>query len=483
MMNNVRLSAITSVVALAVGSGWALPAYAQPANAQPANAQSAEAEAVRQELAAMRAQMSRMAQRIDSLEAQLAAAQTRADTAQAAADKAIAAQAAVVQTATARPSTEITWDGAPKLTGKDGWSFKPRGRLQVDSAGVDAPSGIASRKRLGIGTEFRRAYIGFDGTIPGGFGYRVEADLANSAVELTDLYLTYKASPEITVTLGQHKPFWSMEEMTSDLFTSFMERAAFNSAFGFERRVGVSATYSGNSFLVQGGVFADNAKDLDDINNSFSLDGRVVFMPRLGAGLGGGQLHIGGSAHFRQLNDAPRFANYQSRPFVHTTDLRLVTTGNILPVSAERGFGLEAAYINGRFHATAESSWQTARRPGFADPTFNGGYAEVGMLLTDDKTAYKNGAYDRIRPKNPLGKGGIGALQVNARYDWLDLSDAGITGGRQQIAGVSLLWVPVDYVRFLFNYGHLWLKDATVSAGGDRNYGADAFGARAQFDF
>jgi len=469
MIKNVRLS----VIALAVASGWALPAHAQ----------SADAEAVRQELAAMRAQMSQMAERIDTLEAQLATARTRADTAQAAADKAIAAQAniaaAVVQTATAKPATEITWDGAPKLTGKDGWSFKPRGRLQVDTAGVDAPSGITSRKRLGIGTEFRRAYIGFDGTIPGGFGYRVEADLANSGVELTDLYLTYKATPEVTVTLGQHKPFWSMEEMTSDLFTSFMERAAYNSAFGFERRVGVSATYSGKSFLAQGGVFADNAKDLDDINNSFSFDGRLVFMPKLGDG----QLHIGGSAHFRQLNDAPHVANYQSRPFVHTTDLRLVGTGNILPVSSERSFGLEAAYINGRFHATAESHWLTARRPGFADPTFNGGYAEVGMMLTDDKTAYKGGAYDRIRPKNPLGKGGMGALQVNGRYDWLDLTDAGITGGRQQIAGVSLLWVPVDYVRFLVNYGHIWLKDATVAAGGDRNYTADSIGARAQFDF
>src|SRR5690606_20146693 len=120
----------------------------------------------------------------------------------------------------------------------DGWSFKPRGRLQLDAAGVDAPSGIAQSNSLGIATEFRRAYIGFDGTIPGGFGYRVEADLANSGVELTDLYLTYKASPEVTLTLGHHKPFWSMEDMTSDLFISFMERAAFNSAFGFERRVG-----------------------------------------------------------------------------------------------------------------------------------------------------------------------------------------------------------------------------------------------------
>ena len=91
-----------------------------------------------------------------------------------------------------------------------------------------------------------------------------------------------KASPKLTVTLGQHKPFQSLEDMTSDLFTSFMERAAFNTGFGFERRVGLSATYSSKLVLLQGGVFTDNAADLGaDSNNSYSLDGRMVFMPRL----------------------------------------------------------------------------------------------------------------------------------------------------------------------------------------------------------
>jgi phosphate-selective porin OprO/OprP len=442
----------TSALALAA-VGWALPAQAQ----------SGDGEAVRQELAAMRAQMERMAERIDTLDAQLAAAQAKADTAQAAAE----------------PAAEVRWDGAPKLTGPNGWSFKPRGRLQIDVAGVDAPSGVAARERLGVATELRRAYIGFDGTIPGGFGYRVEADLADSGVELTDLYLTYKAGGAITLTAGQHKPFWSMEEMTSDLFTSFMERAAFQSAFGFERRVGLSGAYSGKTLLVQGGVFTDKASDLDDSNNSYSVHGRVVFMPRLA----GGRLHLGGSAYVRDLNDLSGSGRHSARPFVHTSDVRLVDTGPIAGIHGERGFGAEAAYIRGRFHATAESHWFTARRTGLPDPTFNGGYAELGYLLTDDVTAYKAGAYDRIRPKNPLGRGGIGAVQVNARYDWLDLNDAGIVGGRQRTAGLSVLWMPVDHVRFAVNYGHIWIDDAAVPAGGDRDYSADALGMRAQVDF
>lgn len=467
MSRTIRCSAI----AVAVAVGWALPAEAATKDAD-----------VQAQLAKLSAQMAQLVQRVDTLEGQVQVEKTRADAAEVRAQRAEAetakvnaALAAAAPSVTAKAPVEVTWDGAPKLATKDGWSFKPRGRMQLDSAGVNAPGHTNS---LGIATEFRRAYLGFDGTMPGGFGYRVEADFGSSAVDLTDVYLTWKANPKLTFTVGQHKPFQSMEDMTSDLFTSFMERAAFNTAFGFERRVGVSATYQGKAVLVQGGVFTDNAADLGaDSNNSYSVDSRVVFMPKLG----NAQLHLGGSFHVRDFNDFASTTRYRARPFVHTTDVRLVDTRSF-SANGETAYGLEGAYINGRFHATAESSWLRAHRPGLADPTFNGGYAELGYLLTDDVTAYKGGVYDRIRPKHPVGKGGIGALQANVRYDWLDLSDGVVVGGRQQVVGASLLWMPTDYVRFILNYGHLWLNDAAVMAG-KTDYQADSIGMRAQFDF
>ena len=462
-------SRAVSAVAIAIALGWALPAQAQSAD---------EIAAMRAEMAAMRDALRAMDAKIQALESELESAKSTVVSVEAA--------PLAAPTVTAKPATTIAWDGAPKLEaavdaknpGAGRWSFKPRGRLQVDTAGVDAPDSIPGNS-LGIATELRRAYLGVEGTLPGNFGYRVEADFANSGVDLTDLYLTYKPKPELTLTIGQHKPFWGLEEITSDLFTSFMERAAFNSAFGFERRVGLSAAYAGKSVVVQGGVFADNAADLNnDTNNSYSFDGRVVVMPRLA----GGTLHLGGSLHHREFNDFATTARYRARPFVHTTDLRLVDT-RAFGADSETSYGAEAAFVSGRFHATAEGHWLTAHRPGLADPTFFGGYGEIGYLLTDDETAYKGGVYDRIRPKSPVGNGGIGALQLNARYDFLDLSDGVVMGGRQQIAGLGLTWIPTDYVRFLADYGHIWIDDAAVAAGADRNYSADAVGVRAQIDF
>jgi phosphate-selective porin OprO/OprP len=282
------------------------------------------------------------------------------------------------------------------------------------------------------------------------------------------------------LTLGQQKPAWGMEELTSDLFTPFMERSAYIGAFGFERRVGLGASWVDKNFLVQGGIFADDLASMTgSSNNSYSADGRVVFMPKLGEA----QLHIGGSIHYRKLNDLASSVTYSVRPFLRTSDLRLVNTGAITGVTAERGIGAEFAYARGRLHVSSESFWQKVVRPGLVSPTFNGGYAEVGYMLTDDVTPYKNGQWERTRPKHPVGKGGMGAVQMNLRYDWLDLNSGAIVGGQQQIAGVSLIWMPTDYVRFLANYGHIWIDDAAVPAGTLRTYNADAFGLRAQFDF
>jgi phosphate-selective porin OprO and OprP len=436
-----------AVVAMAAGS----PAMAQ--------SDSAEIESLRAEVAALKAQLAVISAKLDTVAA-------------------LPVQAAAAAPAEKKGGPEIKFKGAPEISTADGWSFKPRGRMQIDVASVN-PSGTVAGNSLGTATEFRRAYLGVEGSIPGGFGYRVEADFANSAVDPTDVYLTYKTG-DATITLGQQKPFWGLEEMTSDLFTSFNERAAYHNAFGFERRVGLTGSYAAKSILVQGGVFTDNSADLNaDSNNSRSFDGRVVFMPKLGST----QLHLGGSAHFRKFNDLATTGRYRARPFTHTTDVRFVDT-RAFTATGEKSVGVEGFVNNGRFHAMTEGHWLTASRPGvLADPTFFGGYAELGYFLTGDTLGYKNGVIDRTKVAKPLGKGGMGAVQVNVRYDYLDLIDAGIIGGKQETIGASLLWMPIDYVRFIANYGHVKLTDAAITASGSNDYSADVIGVRAQIDF
>lgn len=459
----------TSVVALAISTGWALPAHA---------AQSST-EAVLQEMKAMRAEMGQMAARITTLEGELSVARSAASEANAAAAAANTAASNAVAVATEvkeNPPVKVSWKGGPKLEGEGGWSFKPRGRLQYDAGLTSAPG--STGRPDGWGNEVRRARLGVEGDIPGGFGYKFEIDFAGNEVAITDAILTYQ-DDGLKVSVGQHKTFQGLEELSSSRFISMMERAAFTDAFGFERRVGVSAQYGAGDLLVQGGVFTDNISNLS--NKSWSVDGRAVYMPKMG----GTQLHLGGSIHYSKLKDASDTVRYRQRPFVHFTGERFINTGSF-SAESELGLGVEAAAIAGRFHAAAEGYWQKVNRPMMlADPTFFGGYAEVGTFLTGgDRRGYKKGRFDRVKPANPVDEGGIGAVQVNLRYDYLDLNDAGIIGGTQNGVGVSVIWTPTDYTRFMVNYARIDYRNAVYpAAGGDTSYGVDAFGLRAQIDF
>ena len=412
------------------------------------------------ELAAMRAQLAAMNARIDQLEGELAAT------------KAEAAEAGQVVDA---PAPAADSEPVSTLAKSDGWSFKPRGRLMFDAGFTNAPDSTGASD--GFGNEVRRARLGASGDMPGGFGYKFEVDFAGNEISVADAILSYENGP-IEIAIGQHNNFQSLEELTSSLHTTFIERAAFTDAFGFERRLGASIIYARGDVLAQAGVFTDNLEDTDSKNRG--ADARIVFMPKAGDT----QLHFGGSFHYNDLDDPAAQLRYRQRPLVHFTSQRFIDTRS-MGADSETGYGLEAAAIAGRFHAAAEGYWQSVDMPGVADdPTFFGGYVEAGVFLTDDTRGYKGGKFDRTKPSGPVGEGGIGSVQFTLRYDHLNLNDAGIVGGRQAGYFAALVWKPTDYTALMLNYGRLQYKDAILpTASGDTSYGVDAIGMRAQIDF
>lgn len=433
-----------------------------------AQSQDAEVAALRAQIDALQAQLAALSGRLDQMEGE--AEQTQAAVAETA-----AAVTAITSAPAEAPVPTIAFAGAPEIETESGWSFKPFGRLNMDAGTVNLPNALGRTE--GFGSEMRRARLGMEGEIPGGFGYKVEVEFAGADVELTDALLTYK-DDSLTVTAGQHNNFQSMEELTSSRWSTFMERAAFTDAFGFERRLGVSAQYANGPVLLQAGVFSDNVADLPSHN--WSLDGRAVYAPRLGST----QLHLGGSVHYTSLESGST-VRYRQRPLVHFTSERPVATPT-LAADSEFGFGLEAAIISGPFHAAGEAFWQNVNVPtSTVDPGYFGGFVEVGYYLTNgDKRGYRGGRWERTRPANPVDEGGMGAWQVNLRYDTLDLNDGALRGGTQDGFYASLVWVPTDYTRLTLNYGQLHYDEAVLALpGGDRSWSADVIGLRGQIDF
>ncbi|MAF29973.1 MAG: hypothetical protein CL820_08910 [Croceicoccus sp.] len=438
-------------------------------------------EAVQSELSAMRAAMDAMNARIEELEGELA--RTRS----AAANEAVPAEAvpteradiAVAQAAAApaeeAPQTTIAWNGGPELSHPDGWSFGVSGRLNYDAAYIDAPK--STGRDEGFSSGARRLRVEFEGEVPGNFGYDLGIEVGSGEAVVMDATISHRSGP-VTFMVGQHNTFQSMEELSSSLHTSFIERAAFTDAFVFERRVGVSAQYFEDDFVVQGGLFTDNIEALDNRNEGGDL--RIAYTPKAG----NTQLHVGGSVHYTDLDGLTENLRYSQRPLARPPRTRFVDTG-VFSADSETGIGAEAAAIFGRLHVAGEAFWQHVERTDFADPTFFGGYAEIGYFLTPgDRRGYKKGVFERIRPANPLNEGGFGALQFNLRYDYLDLQEADITGGEQNLYGASLVWTPTDHTRLLMNYAYIDYDNAVfATASGDTDYGVHSLSARAQLDF
>ena len=374
-----------------------------------------------------------------------------------------------------------SWKGAPQYEDKEeGWSFKPRGRLQYDAGWISNPdnnpltggstgagAGLNTRD-LGFNTRFRRIRLGAEGTIPGGFGYKFEMDYANASVGFGDVILTYagKGNPW-NVAIGNMEPNNGLEQQTSSRFTSFMERAAFDDAFINTRRVGLNLGYvnPAGTFRINGGLFAAHSIDASVDTEGWIAAARAVYSPLMGAN----QLHFGANFQYRkfQANNgqtpsnsigAPstnQIARYRARPFTQTTGIRFVDTGNYA-AEGDAVLGLEAAGIFKSLHLAAEGQYLWSRIGYDAgdfyasndldqfvnnttsgcggtltacavyvtpsgNPSFWGGYIEAGYFFTGETRGYKNGTWDRTKVLKPFNKGGWGALQANLRVDHLDL--------------------------------------------------------------
>jgi len=356
------------------------------------------------------------------------------------------------------------------------WQLKPRWSVQYDVASIDGPDGLAG---VGNFQDFRRAGIGIDLVMPHGFSARLEAELTADPIEMTDAYLRWNGK-NVRVTLGQQKAQFPLDQENSKFNTSFLERAAFVSAFGYTRRTGISGQYVTGDWGISGGIYTDPILRLNDVEtNSSSFDARTYWSPQLAKT----KLHFGAAYHLRDLNDF-RLAStrYQSRPALGITETRYVGTP-ALGVAKEHRFGIEAAFVQGRLHFASEAHWLKAERDLLGDAKFFGAYAEVGVFLTQDSRPLRGGMFGAITPRKPVGAGGLGAVQLNLRYDYLDLNSGAIKGGKQNGYLASLIWTPAASFRLMGQYTKLYYTDAVIAVAANRAYSVDMVGMRGQMSF
>ncbi|MCK5576421.1 MAG: porin [Sphingomonadales bacterium] len=366
---------------------------------------------------------------------------------------------------------KVKWEPAPSIKSPDGnFEMNMRGRMYIDGGWVNDSDDTMNVKA----TEFRTARIGIEGKAFKNVKYKFEADLAGNEVDMKDAYLQIKSSAG-KYTIGQFKTPNSLAEQTSSRYITFMERPSFTDAFSFARQLGVGAGFGGSNWTMNAGVFrGSNGADNEDEGTTFAA--RATYSPEIA----GGALHLGASTRFRDQGDDMDLLRYRQRPHAHLSD-RFVATSKF--ANSDSFYGLEAAYVAGPF--SIESEWGVVKADieapevGQADPSFNGGYVDASYFINGHrKYDAKKGTFGRPSVKP-------GAIQIGARYDYLDLNDEGYFGGKQSTYVVGVNYYLNKYARLMVNYSHSNVKDAfDVSANGlDGANKINALGIRAQIDW
>jgi phosphate-selective porin OprO/OprP len=219
-------------------------------------------------------------------------------------------------------------------------------------------------------------------------------------------------------------------------------------------------------------VFDENANDDPGalaLGTAFAA--RATFNPIMSDGR---IVHLGASAQHREAEDGDLF-RYRARPGIHLSD-RFVDTGAV--ADSDSFLGAEAAYIAGRFHVAGEYGVLSTEGPA-ADGDLWGAYVEGGVFLTEgDSKGYRAGVFDRTRPVRSIDEGGIGAWELRARVDRLDLDDDLIAGGEQTSYTVGVNWYATDYLRFLAE-----ATRSEVENGPDGSGDVDSASVRAAIDW
>jgi len=425
-----------------------------------------------------------LTKRLDEVTKQLEEVETKQEEQDAEQKAAAAAPAAATPAERPKGALDVLWKDGIRLesaevneNGVKPFQLRITGRLQADAAWTSEDDDLQTVDEAESGFEFRRARMAIGGQIYEDFEFMTEYDFVEGESAFKDVYLGAKNIPVVgTLRVGHYKEYGSLDELTSDNDTLFIERALPN-IFAPSRNtgVGVHNAFFEKRMTAGMGVFRDSDDfGLGEGGGNWAFTGRLTGLPyydeenhRL--------VHVGmwGSYRNNELEDF----RLRARPEVHLAGRYIDTFDQIGAVDSVGLFGAEVGTIIGPFSASAEYMLQMLSREdaGADDATMQGGYIQAGYILTGESREYKTdtGIYGAVKPKKnfQIGEGGgIGAWELALRYSFLDLDDDDIDGGREDNITAGVNWFLNPNMRISMNYVHAWVdrdEDVIVDEGTD----------------
>ncbi len=416
-------------------------------------------------------------------------------------------------------AVKVSLTNGVKFETRDGnFTTEIHGRMQVDSQenvnqqlnnsfvpGTGAP--LALDNSVGI----RRARLSMEGTVYKDTDYKFEYDFARAGMVggtgatvantqntslaggITDAFARYNFNKKLSVKLGSFKEPLTLEDTTSDIQTSFIERSMAVNAFVDNLnifKVGIGANYSADRWLVATALQTQGPGAMNSAtsyvqptvnsqsgagNTSWELNGRVAGTPWMASPTQ--LLHVGGWGSYTSVNNNMKGDGSLANGGVafgtqmgNMDRTSILNTGNLSAsatqlATAYNRFGAETAVVLGPFSAQAEYLQTNVSGNGYSNNSMGGYYGYVTYFVTGESRNYvtKTGAFDRVKPKHNFDmKGGMGAWELLAGFDELNLKSGDkINGGSAELGKLGINWYFNPRVRLNTNYVHAFNINTT----------------------
>jgi phosphate-selective porin OprO/OprP len=429
-------------------------------------------------------------------------------------------------------------DGITFESGDGQNSFSVNGRAQLDYRTFSDPNVMD-----GDTFDVRRAYLGAKGKFWNDYTFEVTADFATTtgptSTVCTNAGCTSTAavatqnSTSLDVAwfnvnwweaaqfrFGQFKMPMSLEEQTSSRFIDFQERSFVNNSSltsGKERGAMLHGTPLPGVFYGLA-YTTGQGKNTNETSNRFDENGVVG---RVGAnfaemfGIKDTVLHLGTSFADDDLPAAAASSQRTEGRGVTFFSPAAFTTAANQDMTRER-YQFEGAATYGPLklqgeYANVNFDGRSALGVNY-DKDIDAFYLAALWLITGEKysDAYKDGRFDRIKPKANFvrpGKGGPGAWELGVRYSEFDASDFNIVSAAGALAGsgivvnsatsattneadaytLQLKWIVNPNTRFMVDWVHTDFETPLTITNSGKTVtninDEDAYTFRAQYDF
>ena len=317
--------------------------------------------------------------------------------------------ASTMATTSANAEVKVSTKGGLKVTSGD-YKFQLGGRIQYDYNRSEL-NGETDED----GFDVRRARIFAKGNVSKNWHFKAQFNLNGDGGDdnFEDLYLKYTGfGKAATVTIGNSKQPFGLEEVTSSKDISFLERSAITELFAVGRQEGiqVGGALGGNQYYGIGAYLADSDDDNNDDELGFTA--RYAIAP---IKTDNSVLHLG--------------LGYST---IEETD----------------AINLEAAYSGGPFHVQAE--YYDGE---FEDQDADGFYVQFGYIITGESRPYSGGKFKRVKPGSKAGAWEIVARYEdgNGEFDDIELGDR-VEDDEVSSYGIGVNYYAHKNVRIGLNY-------------------------------